>query len=229
MATTGFEDIEHSPLNGGTLAFVSASVLGLTPSKGSVPAGGTLAFVSASQMTLTPTLPKLGSLTFVSASVLGIPNNGTPIKINCAVVVVHPGLPGMVILGRTDVNIVSLLDTLLPNATVNKMVYRTRPMQSDLPYHLRASMGSQEPRVGRKRVKRTKVYGEGTLGANSTITLHYDGQSQTFPVSGQNAAAGILISQDWQPIVGRVLDIELILYGTGIVIRDIEMDYLFVG
>ena len=150
-------------------------------------------------------------------------------------VVQQPGIPAFALIGKTTSNVVSLIDMVTANQTLTGMKYITRPMQANLPYHMRATMGEQEPRAGRKRVRRVTVFGEGTLTSGSTITVHADTFSETYTITTNtilmsDGSWGVLAYQEFSPaMVGRILTVELNLNGTGIAVRDIRMDYIFVG
>ena len=222
--------ISVSPINdpaGGGTQFIASGNLTI-PFAAAM--GLPVAFVSAGFLSVPLVGNALLPVGFNGIGVLVVPMGRTPVRVWSACVVQQPGLPAFALVGRLDANTVSVIDLLSTPQWVNGMRYVTRPMISNLPYHMRSTMGEQEPRAGRKRARRIRVYGEGTLTAGSTITLHADGLSETYPCSGADSTRGILIYQEFTPaMLGRILSMELFLNGTGIVIRDTELDYIFVG
>lgn len=153
--------------------------------------------------------------------------------LSCGVVANTAGGPILPIFGRSDLVKVSLLDTLTASITVAGMRYRTRPMQTSLPYHLRSTVGEQETRTARKRIHRVWIYGSGTI-SSGTIKVNSDTRTpESYSISTpspQQQVDGILISQEFTGnMTGRLLDVEINLAGTGIVILDTQIDFIFVG
>jgi hypothetical protein len=135
-------------------------------------------------------------------------------QVNTVFVVTPIGSPQMTFIGRLDAVAseysVQLFDTVTPNQTNYGMVWRTRAMQSNLPYRLRAAMGEQEPRAGRKRLHRVHVFGSGTLTAGSmtgsisatTLTISAVSSGQIFigcmvtgnNITGQGTNPGAIVT-----------------------------------
>ena len=145
--------------------------------------------------------------------------------VGCMMAVQQPGLPGLVFVGRSDTNAIGFLDPWTPNTTVNGMVYRTRLVQSDPADP--ASRG-QEIRALRKRIKRVIVFGSGTLSAG-TITVTCDGKTESYTNAIADANQQILLRSDFVASLGRVVDVTITLSGSGVVIRDVQVEYVAVG
>lgn len=153
--------------------------------------------------------------------------------LNCGMVANTAGGPPLPIFGRSDLVKVSLLDTLTASITVAGMRYRTRPMQTDIPQRLRSNVGEQEVRTGRKRIHRVWVYGSGTI-SSGTIKVNSDTRTpESYSISTpspQLLVDGVLIAQEFTGnMTGRLLDVELNFAGTGIIVTDVQIDFIFVG
>lgn len=154
------------------------------------------------------------------------------ITITSAVVVEQKGITSFAIVGRSDANLVSMIDEVTTGVSVANMQYRTRLLSSDnIPYKLRSEIGSQETRTGRKMLYRVRVTGEGTVSSGSIVAT-VDGRTQTFnaPFYTGDEPSGYLIVQEFLPnMIGYSIDLTLNITGTGIFLRDIEADYILVG
>jgi len=161
----------------------------------------------------------------------------------CAAVARPPGSPELAFIGygagSSGANRVAVVDLISGRdnvtgppagvATTN-MSYRTRPMGTSLPYHLRSEVGEQEFRAAKKRLHRTKVYG---LGASVTgnITCTCDGRTETYPISNSNTNEQLLCLQEWTAaMTGYCIDVTLSGWaGTGVEVTDINQEYDYIG
>jgi hypothetical protein len=108
------------------------------------------------------------------------------------------GSPQLVIIGRLDAvsgnYYVQLLDSVTANQTVYGMQLQTRPIQLNLPFHLRSTLGEQEFRAGKKRIVRSMVGGNGTI-LNTSFTGSISGTTLTVTAvsSGSLFLGGIVM------------------------------------
>jgi len=141
--------------------------------------------------------------------------------------------PTLVFIARSDINQVQMWDVVTTNQTVKGMRWVSRAMQSFLPYRERAAMGEQEIHAGRKRVARLFVFGTGVLTSGGTVTIYCDGRTESYSIpagTGYDPSQQLLIYQEWTPaMTGRLIYFDLVINGTGVVINDAMMQYIFVG
>lgn len=126
------------------------------------------------------------------------------------------------LVARRDLNQVAALD--LYTGVKQRVKWQTIPLDGG-PEHL-------EDRSVRKRFKRFRLYGEGTLdGAEvSTLTFIADkGQRvQVYRVTPSQSypQEGILILQETAPnLIGRQVEVLVDIVGTGLTLREIQMEY----
>lgn len=145
-----------------------------------------------------------------------------PGKTYSGAAVVQPvGSPQVAYLARADAGTVSYLDVYTPNQTVGNITLRSHPFD-----------GETQNRMRLKRAKRLRVFGEGTLdAANCSVTITCDNnRSFTYKGGFSRATGDVLLLQEFRAeSVGRVLDVTLSLRGTGLVIRELMLEYIPVG
>jgi len=125
------------------------------------------------------------------------------------------------LIARKDINQIAMLDLYTPTIMANILWY-TLPID-----------GGPEARTWKKRFRRLRVYGEGTLDTvdAGTVTFVADlGQRQeSYPVTTAYAdpTQKILLLQETSPdLVGRQVEVRLKLNGTGILIREVQMEFV---
>lgn len=150
-------------------------------------------------------------------------------SVGCAAVVQQSAVPGLAVVGRSDVAQVDWVDELTPNQSVTGMVYRTRLLSPD---PAEPFSHTQQARTLRKRIRRVRVIGEGTI-TSGTLTLNMDGRSESYSYAAPppaEAARGVIWYQEFTPAMAGInADVQLSLNGTGVVIRNLEADYCPIG
>jgi hypothetical protein len=148
-------------------------------------------------------------------------------NITCMFAMQQVDTPRVLFVGRSD-NTVCMIDEYTFPQAVSGIVYRTRVIQPD-PTD-RDAAGNTAGSL-RKRARRVRVRGSGTLTGTNTVTLNYDGNTEVWTLNNSAAALpvelvqGILIGQGFSAAtVGRYLDITLSLNGTGLIIKSVELE-----
>jgi hypothetical protein len=124
---------------------------------------------------------------------------------------------------RGDSNQIALLDTRSSSA-VDFAVLQTHPFT-----------GEDRHRSLRKKLVRILVYGEGHIPSipNSAymVVTADKSRSDVYVYSAQSPdpAQNMLWSQNALALIGRTFDLTLFLTGSGIIIREIELQYTVVG
>lgn len=156
-----------------------------------------------------------------------------------AVVAMPPNSPQLAILGRVDgsganrtalIDLISGRDNVSGGVATTSMTYRTRVVTTQLPYHLRATIGEQEARSAKKRQKRIRIFGAGTNISGSVI-ITVDGRTETYTTPNPVSSEQVLWLQEFTAaMTGRVADITLSGWaGTGVEINEILCEDVFVG
>ena len=124
------------------------------------------------------------------------------------------------LVARKDIHQVSALDlyTLVPQRHV---VWRTPPID-----------GGPEMRGVRKRFRRLRLYGEGTLSpvdaGRVTFIADRGQRTQTFTITASTADPRqriLLIQETGVNLVGRVIEVILDLNGSGLILREVQLEY----
>lgn len=145
------------------------------------------------------------------------------IGINGAVVANTVGKKPVAYLIRKDVGQIAALDLDTP-APVDFCAVR-----------MHTFTGENEERNSKKKIFRVKVFGEGmvpnTPSAGYMIVTVDSARSYVYPWSilSPIPSEGLLWSQNTHTIVGQTIDVTLYLTGTGIVIREMQCQYVIVN
>lgn len=124
---------------------------------------------------------------------------------------------------RSDTNQISALDTR-SSSPIDFALYRCHTFT-----------GEETHRNLRKRLVRVLVWGDGAIntapGSAYMFVTADSKRSDVYAYSAQSPdpAQGLLWSQGTLSLVGRTIDVMLFLTGTGIAIREIEIQYIVVG
>lgn len=145
--------------------------------------------------------------------------NGGFVQIFASQVVSPVNKNSLAYLVRDDINQIAVLDTITP-AAVDFAVY-----------YCHTFTGQDQHRASRKNIVKINVYGEGAIGTNLgsayMIVVCDNSRTDVYPYSAQspNPAIQSIWSQNVMQLQGRSLDICFLLMGSGINIREVEVQY----
>lgn len=125
-------------------------------------------------------------------------------------------------LARSDTNQVAALNTYTASAMTDMRI-KTRPF-----------FASPQMRSTIFRAKRFFIYGTGVLDEGGTFTITCDGvrtETYTIPAgSAYNPTEGVLIYQEVSPMMrGTMIELDIVLNGTGVEITNIVGEFTKVG
>ena len=124
------------------------------------------------------------------------------------------------LVARKDIHQVSALDLYTP-VPQRHVIWRTPPID-----------GGPEMRGVRKRFRRLRLYGEGTLSpvdaGRVTFIADRGQRTQTFTLSASTADPRqriLLIQETGVNLVGRVIEVVIDLNGSGLILREVQLEY----
>lgn len=140
-----------------------------------------------------------------------------------SVVVVSPlGQSTLAYVARTDIDQVAVVDTVTP-APVDFAIYYAHSFTGEAPH-----------RDMRKKIVRIYVYGEGNIsgvfGSAYMVVVADQGRTDVYPFSDQSPypPEQMLWRQNTLALMGHTFDLCLFLTGSGLVIREIQLEYTIV-
>lgn len=102
-------------------------------------------------------------------------------------------------------------------------------------YYAHSFTGDEQSRSLRKKAIRINIFGEGSIspvfGSAYMVVTFDNSRTDVYPYSDQSPfpPSGILWRQNTMNTAGRAIDITLFLTGTGLIIREIQLEYTVVG
>lgn len=142
---------------------------------------------------------------------------------NSAYVVSQQGKASYAYVTRNDQNQICVLDTNTPGP-VDFAIYYAHPIT-----------GEDKHRALKKKVVRINVYGEGDIstdpGMAYMIVIADQSRVDVYPYSPQSAdsSQNMIWCQNLLPLTARVIDVVLLVMGSGIVFKEAGMEYSVVG